>query len=347
VQVTKLYLQDFRQFQTATWEFPARITLIVAPNGFGKTTIIEALHLLSTGKSLRAGKTVEMIRFGRELAQVHALTDEQLRLGMTLTGGFVNGQKTAPKHYLLDRTKKRATDFVGNLLTVVFRPEDLRLIEGAGERRRDYLDGPLILTSQVYREALKNYRAALLRRNKTLKQIKETGWGQDVLHLWDEQMLEYAPAVTKMRAEYVDFVNKNVPSHRDYLLIYEPSLLTRETLESHLRAEIACGHCLIGPQRDNLVIQAPLGGQNVDLAVYGSRGQQRLAVLWLKIAELTFLQTRTGRQPLLLLDDIFSELDGQARELVLAQVRQQATVITALDLQIKKYLDGDVGVINL
>jgi len=347
VQVTKLYLQDFRQFAAATWDLSARVNLIIAPNGSGKTTLIEAVHLLATGKSFRAGKTAEMIRFGRELAQVHALTDEGTRLGMTLTGGWVNGQKTAPKHYLVDRTKKRATDFVGNLLTVVFQPEDLRLIEGAGERRRDYLDGPLILTSQVYREAAKNYRAALLRRNKTLRQIKETGRGLEVLGVWDRQLLDYAPVLTAARAEYVRFVNENVHSARDYRLVYVPSELTEERLATHQRAEIAVGHSLIGPQRDNLLIEAPLGGQRVDLAVYGSRGQQRLGVLWLKVAELVYLREQTGRLPLLLLDDIFSELDEGARELVLKQVAQQATIITGLDEQLKSMLGDQVKVIKL
>lgn len=345
--VTNLYLQDFRQFTQATWEFTPEINVIVAPNGFGKTTIVEALSLLATGKSFRAGKTVEMVRFGQELARVYALTDDGVRLGMTLTGGIVNGRKTAPKHFLIDKTKKRAVDFVGNLLTATFRPEDLRLIEGSSERRRDYLDGPLTLTSQVYREALKKYQAALIRRNKTLRAIKEDGLSVDLLHIWDQQLLEYAPVLHSYRQEYIRFINEQVPPLRDYRVVWQPSLVDESRLREHLTAEIASGHSLIGPQRDQLIVEANLGGRAVDLAVYGSRGQQRLAVLWLKIAELVYLQQQTGRAPVLLLDDIFSELDHEAQTLVLEQARKQTTIITSIDKNVVKLVGKQVKVIEL
>ena len=347
MDVSKLYVQDFRQFTQRTWDLAPGINLVVAPNGSGKTTLLEALHLLATGKSFRASKTVEMIRFGQEIARVYALTDDKIKLGMTLTGGFVGGQKAAAKYYQIDQTKKRAVDFVGNLLTATFRPEDLRLIEGSSARRRDYLDGPLSLVSQVYREAHKKYSAALVRRNKTLKAIRDEGLDESLLSLWDRQVLEFGPVVQRLRAAYVDFVNTQVQFARPYRLIYQHSLISPERLLSHRRAELAVGYTLVGPHKDDLLIEAKLGGQTVNLATYGSRGQQRLAVLWLKLAELEYIKQETKRVPILLLDDIFSELDSQARELVLAQVQQQTTIITSIDQELKKIIGKQVNTIVL
>ncbi len=345
--VTKLYLQDFRQFEQASWELSSELTLIVAPNGFGKTTLLEALALLATGKSFRAGKTAEMIRFGQEIGRCFALTDEQVRLGATLTGGMVGERRTQQKYFQIDQTKKRQADFVGNLLTVVFRPEDLRLIEGASNRRRDYLDGPLELTSSVYRQARRAYEAALIRRNKTLKAIKEDGLDPGMLHLWDTQLLEHGAIVHQYRRDYIDFVNQNVPFARPYRLIYDHSVVDEARLAKYQTAEIASGHSLIGPHRDDVQIEATFNGETADLAVYGSRGQQRLAVLWLKLAELTYLEQKTGRLPILLLDDIFSELDEQAQALVLEQVGRQTSVITSTDMRVAALLPETRKVIEL
>lgn len=345
--VEKLYLQDFRQFAQASWELSPELTLVVAPNGSGKTTLLEALALLATGKSFRAGKTAEMIRFDQEIGRCFALTDDGVRLGVTLTGGMVGERRTQQKYFQLDQTKKRQADFVGNLLTVVFRPEDLRLVEGASNRRRDYLDGPLELTSNVYRQARRAYEAALVRRNKTLKAIKEEALDPGMLHLWDEQLLEHGTIVHQYRQQYVDFVNQKVPFARPYRLVYDHSIVNEARLTQYQNAEIASGHSLIGPHRDDMQIKAMLDGKEVDLAVYGSRGQQRLAVLWLKLAELVYLEQKTGRVPILLLDDIFSELDEEAQALVLEQVGKQTSVITSTDMRVAAMLPGTKKVIEL
>ena len=343
----KLYLQDFRQFTQATFDFDPQITLITAPNGSGKTTILEAIELLATGKSFRAGKTAEMVRLGQELGRVYGLTDDNLRLGVTVTTGNVGGRRTAGKHFTIDKARKRQKDFVGNLLVTTFRPEDLRLIEGSSSRRRSYLDTPLTLTSPIYLQAHDTYAAVLLRRNKTLKAIKDDGLDPATLNYYDRQLLETGTIIQNYRQDYFDFINNQVPFIHKLQAIYQPNFITTDRLDSHRSAEIAVGHTLVGPHKDNFLIEGPLQNQILDYAIYGSRGQQRLAVLWLKLAELHYLQQKTGRQPLLLLDDIFSELDDTARELVLKQIHQQTTLITSTEANVVKLIGTQIKQIAL
>lgn len=306
---------------------------MVAQNGQGKTTILEALYLLTQGQSFRADKTVEMLRFGQDLARVYGLTDDQTKLGLTLTGGFVNGRKAPTKLYTLGEAKKRQKDFVGQFLSVCFRPEDLRLIEGSPARRRDYLDAPLSLVSEVYRGALKNYQATLLRRNKLLTAIREGEASPTELPYWNDNLLEYGTIIHDHRQRYLDFVNQEVPFWLDFQLLYDHSTVTPERLEKYRAAEIASGHSLIGPHKDDIDIQFAFGGASEpkSLLTYGSRGQHRMAVLWLKLAELQFLHSQTQQQPVLLLDDILSELDAQAQQMVIDLTSQQQTIITTTD----------------
>lgn len=337
MQLTKLYLQDFRAFTQQTWEFAPTVTVLVAANGVGKTTILEAIYLLSTGKSFRAEKTLEMVRFDQEIARVYGLIDDGTRLGITLTKGLVNGRKTQSKLFTLGEAKKRQRDFVGQLLAASFRPEDLRLIEGSPSRRRDYLDQPLSAVSEVYREALQHYQATLLRRNKLLAAIREGEATAASLPYWDENLLTFGEIINKQREKYIDFINEKVKFWLNFTLVYDHSQVTRVRLQKYQTAEMAVGHSLIGPHRDDFDILFDFGdGEPKSLLAYGSRGQQRMAVLWLKLAELQFLQEKTSQQPILLLDDILSELDEEMQTLVSELMTKQQTIVTTTDEKVLK-----------
>jgi DNA replication and repair protein RecF len=345
--IKKLYLQDFRQFGNTTFDFDPQLTLILAANGAGKTTILEALNLLASGKSFRAGKTAELLRFGQEIARAYVLLNDDLRLGVALTAGSVGGQKTAIKSFSLGKTKKRVHDFVGNLLTVCFRPEDLLLIEGSASRRRDYLDNPLTLTSAVYRQAIKNYHAALVRRNKTLLAIREGELTIDNLSYWNNICCQTATTISTLRQKYLNFVNAYTGPLRQFSLTYDHSLITNDRLSKYQAAEIAVGHSLIGPHKDDLTIYSDFMGKHQSLMTYGSRGQHRLAVLWLKMAELAYLQQTTKQQPVLLLDDICSELDQAAKDLVKKLATVGQTIITTTEESVIKLWSKQTLVIRL
>jgi DNA replication and repair protein RecF len=207
----------------------------------------------------------------------------------------------------------------------------LRLIEGSGSRRRDYLDNPLTLISPVYRQARKNYGQALIRRNKTLQAIREGELEVDGLNYWDQLLLEYAEVIHQARAKYLKFVDEQTTSLANFGISYQHSLVTKERLIQYRSAEIASGHTLIGPHKDDFVISFNFEGRRESLMTYGSRGQHRLAVLWLKLSELNYLQSQTGELPILLLDDICSELDDEAKKLVVALAKRQQTIITTTE----------------
>ena len=326
--LTKLYVQDFRIFTQNTWDFDPGVNWLVAPNGSGKSSILEAISLLSTTKSWRADKTAEMIRFDQQLARVYALRDDGLRLGITLTPGVLDGRKTSVKHYQLDQARKRAADFLGHLYTVCFRPEDLNLITGSSSRRRTYLDTVLLQTSSPFALAHKNYAAANLRRTKTLQDIRDQNLPPESLNFWDEQVLMHGQIIQEYRQKLIDFINEDSLDHK-YQLVYQPNLITSERLADHRAAELALGHPLVGPHKDDWHILTTLNHRpQTDLANFGSRGQQRLAVLFLLLAQLHYLHRTSGHTPLLLLDDIFSELDELASQQVLSLLPQQQTFVT-------------------
>ncbi len=335
MQLNKLYLQNFRRFENQTFDFGDQITVFLADNGSGKTTVLEAISLLTSGKSFRADKTTEMLRFGQDLARVYGLTADKIKLGVTLTSGFVNGRKAPSKLFTLGDAKKMQKNFIGQFLSVCFRPEDLRLIEGSPARRRDYLDQPLSLVSDVYRGALKTYQATLIRRNKLLTAIREGESSRDTLTYWNHNLLTYGAIIHDHRRQYLDFLNQKVPFWLQFQVVYDHSTVTQERLDYYQNAEIASGHTLIGPHKDDLDIRFDFGdGAPKSLLTYGSRGQHRMAVLWLKLAELAFLQTQTEQQPVLLLDDILSELDEQAQKMVIELAQKQQTIVSTTDAKI-------------
>ncbi|MFZ1721859.1 MAG: AAA family ATPase [Microgenomates group bacterium] len=319
-------LQDFRAYSQKKIDFEKNITVLVGPNAIGKTTIIEAIHLLATGDSFRAFKTDEMIKFGSEFARVTGKTDSDT-IEILLTNGLVQGKRVAPRIFSLNSVKKQKRSVVGAIQSVVFRPEDMRLIEGSPPRRRAFLDSPLKLLFPEYDRSLSTFDKALRRRNKLLQEVREGGMSKTTLHYWDQTLLKHGTLIQKYRQRLVEFFTQvDFPvSFRGH---YLPSILSESRQEQYRAKEIAAGRSLIGPQKDDVSVELVIGGEFRDVGVFGSRGQQRLAVLWLKMCELAFLAKQSDQTPLLLLDDILSELDREKREMVLSLTDTYQTILT-------------------
>ncbi len=353
-----LRLKDFRQFKDKTVKFGSKISLILGPNASGKSSIIEAINLLASGNSFRASRVEQMIRFRQELARVKgqvvsSKSDQvaelagldELDLSLILTRGLVQGKKTRRKLYSVNGNRRRKSDFVGQLLTVVFRPEDLRLIEGSPSRRRNYMNNALSLVDQAYVRSLKKYKKALRRRNKLLSLIREGEQPASVLKYWDLTLVKHGEIIQSKRRRLLNFINDQVEAPLKMEIEYEPSVINEERLESHKKGAMGAGYTLIGPQKDDFMIELNFAqlkeSENyLDLEVYGSRGQKRLGVLWLKMAELEFLENKTEQKPVLLLDDILSELDETSRDLVLELIGHQQTIITTVDQNIVEEVDS-------
>ncbi|MEK7550546.1 MAG: DNA replication and repair protein RecF [Patescibacteria group bacterium] len=336
--IKSLKLEDFRNFDKKKLEFSDGITVIVGPNGVGKTNILEALHLLSTGKSFKAKVESEMLNYGADLARISGECRMQ-NVECIITNGTGNWPK---KRLLINGVPKRLIDFAGNFKIVLFGPWDLDLVTDSPSLRRNFLDSVLSQSDREYRRAVLSYEKGLRQRNRLLFRIREEGINRSQLLFWNQLLIKNGNYITDKRQEFIEFVNAQGKCN----LKYDPSQISEARLEQYKDAEIASATTLVGPHRDDFVFLQ----YDKDLASYGSRGQQRMETLWLKLAELKFIEETQLRQgsagqgsPTLLLDDIFSELDHEHRDIVMEISTKQQTIITTADPHfIEKLKVGDI-----
>jgi len=351
--LVRLRLQNFRNYQKQEFEFANKTTLVVGPNTSGKTNLLEGIYLLATGKSFRAGLEQEMIKYDEDLARAkgRVINREITDLEIVLTRGEVLGEKVAKKKYQVNGIEKRAMDFIGRLRAVYFGPEDLDLVTNSPALRRKYLDSVLEQVDREYGRATLSYEKGLRQRNKLLERIRDEGASRSQLLFWNQLLIKNGDYLTQKREEFMGFCNTqyairnmNNVSHISYHVLpsfqleYDKSIISPVRLEEYAKEEVAAGATLVGPHRDDFSFKL----QKRNLSAYGSRGEQRLAILWLKLRELEFIAqhqallitSKAGERPILLLDDIFSELDQKHRKLVLEVIPKQQTIITTTDLRL-------------
>lgn len=324
--IKELQLLQFRNLKKKSLDFSGKMTIVLGPNASGKTNILEGLYLLSTGKSFKAKLETEIISYGKELARVKGKLVGPLELELIQTRGE-NGWPR--KKLLVNGMPKRLIDFAGNFKVVLFGPWDLDLVTESPSLRRKFLDGVLSQVDREYRRSLLSYEKGLRQRNRLLWRIREEGLSRSQLLFWNQLLIKNGNYLSEKRREFIDFAN----SHRSlitdhYSLSYDPSAISEGRLAQYKDEEVAAATTLVGPHRDDFVFLE----RERDLAKYGSRGEQRMAVLWLKLAEVAFIEEKSGEKPTLLLDDIFSELDHNHREMVVEIAGVQQTVITTADM---------------
>lgn len=342
--LVSLSLQHFRNYSKKTFSFSPQITAIAGPNAAGKTNILEAIYLLATGKSFRADLDREMIQYEQEIARITAViqqsSEENIRLELLLTVGQVMQQKTPYKRFMVDQTPKRMVDFVGILTAVVFWPQDLELITGSPSLRRRFLDMVLIQVDRNYRRQLQQYEQGIRNRNKILEAIRDGLAQRNELLYWNDLVISAGKYLTDKRRTFIDFINghqlsDSILTGKPFFMVYDSSQISQERLDQYKEAEVASAVTLVGPHRDDFFILQPVDTkkpeQGRNLHAFGSRGEQRLAVLWLKLSQLDFIEQQNGMRPLFLLDDIFSELDQNHREVVFQVMQRQQTIITTAD----------------
>lgn len=340
--ISKIRLTDFRNFKSKIFEFSPEIAVIIGPNASGKTNILESLFLLSTGKSFHAKVEEEMINYNKDLARVKGrLTAGVLDLEVVLTRGEIEiGQdrveKAPRKKLLVNGISKRLIDFAGNFKIVLFGPWDLDLVTASPSLRRNFLDMTISQIDREYRRASLSYEKGLRQRNKLLFRIREEGLSASQLLFWDKLLIKNGDYISKMREEFINFVNQTPAlDSQVFRLEYDKSAISEARLEQYTEEEIAAATTLVGPHRDDFIFKIGKEGgeprKSRDLARFGSRGEQRMGVLWLKLAELSYIEEKTDERPTLLLDDIFSELDHKHRDIVMEVAKKQQTIITTAD----------------
>lgn len=361
--IQKIHLSKFRNFSSKILDFSEKITVIIGPNASGKTNILESLFLLSTGKSFKARIEEESIQYSSDIARVSGVLSPNspeaippaskhgapssglpvgrhpLKLEALLTRGLIDignnhPEKVARKRVLVNGVPKRVVDFAGIFKVVLFGPWDMDLVTESPSLRRKFLDIVLSQVDREYRRSVLSYEKGLRQRNRLLFRIREEGLSRSQLTFWNQLLVKSGNYITDKRGEFIDFVNSQSGlNDQKFRLEYDRSVISEGRLEQYAEEEVAAATTLVGPHRDDFVFQTIKGNTKSvrDLSSYGSRGEQRMGVLWLKIAELNFIENKTGERPTLLLDDIFSELDHEHRSVVMELAKKQQTIITTAD----------------
>ena len=335
--LTTLTIRNFRSYEAKSYTFSGGATLIRGPNTAGKTNMLEAIMALATGKSFRAKREAEMVRWGSVASVISGRCAEQTDV-TKLDVGITDGKK----RYSVNGVPRRQVDFVGNFRAVLFWPEDLELITDSPSIRRKYLDGVLIQIDREYRRNLASYERGLRQRNRLLDAIREGDAAPNQLFFWNQLLIKAGAYLTEKRAEYIDFINNNGNGYKNYTAVYDKSVISETRLLQYAREEIAAATTLVGPHRDDVIVKELHDKTPIELSRYGSRGEQRLGVLWLKFAELSYIEYVTGVRPTLLLDDVFSELDPAHRKLIVGMVGKQQTIITSADPEISRELKSAI-----
>lgn len=332
--LNRIQLQNFRSYTKASFDFSEGITVIVGPNTAGKTNLLEAIHLLSTGKSFKSQQDEDLIRFDQTLARVEGILDDETVLAVMVGKGTAFGKSSLVKKYLVNNVPKRRIDFASFLPIVFFSPVDLALITDSPGNRRRFFDHVLEQVDKEYRASLVTYEKAIRQRNALLQKAKETGrrGNEKMFEYWDGLVILHGQKITKMREEFIGILNMAKKPVFNFLITYDKSVISKERLLQYKDAEVGAGVTLVGPHRDDfwVYMDPSAGSGQVDKEVksFGSRGQQRLAVLQLKLLEMQHIEDVLGKKPLLLLDDIFSELDNGHIRLVSEMIGGSQTILT-------------------
>lgn len=343
-------LTNFRNYSGLSFKFKSNIMVLKGNNAQGKTNFLESIYFLATGKPIKTETDEEAIQLGRDLVKVEGVVESknnktEISTIIAKSDGYLK------KRFLVNGIPRRLLDYSGNLVVVYFRPEDIDLVTASPGSRREYIDSTISQIDREYRKNLSSYQKIITQKNKLLKLIREGMAKREELFYWNSEQVRLGILLFEKRKEFFKTINSFEKKFGDFEYRYLPNEISSEKLFQILDREIQAVVSLIGPHRDDFCFYL----SEKDLSKYGSRGEQRTAVLDLKITEASFFEKVLGERPLLLLDDIFSELDIFHRKHVLDLAILQQTVIATVeyDDHIKKALQNeqiftvDKGLINL
>lgn len=348
-----LKLQSFRSYDAYAVQFSTGVNIVVGPNGSGKTNLLEALYVISTGSSFRATDR-DLVRQGDDWFRIEAMYGDDQRV---LTYSLLDAQ--SPKHFSLDGTKRVRLSYEQKIPVVLFEPDHLRLLSGPPAARRDYLDSVLARLQPDFARARSQFERTLLQRNNILRHAERRSKAlDDQLFVWNITLAEWAEQIAERRLGLIGFINSrvdelyshiaNAPSkvHLEYETdlsptAYKTSMLRQ--LDAQLDKDIARGFTGVGPHRDDFALH--LNGARSNITA--SRGEMRSLLLTLKMVELQLLADQHNHPPLLLLDDVFSELDSVRRRTLATLARPYQTIITTTDADmVQEYFGENVAIIS-
>ena len=332
MKIESIKLENFRNYGKLELSLSGGTNLFYGDNAQGKTNILESVYLCGTTKSHRGSKDREIIKFGQEESHIRMnLSKNEIlyRIDMHL-------KKNKAKGIAINGIPiRKASELLGLGNFVFFSPEDLNIIKNGPSERRRFLDMELCQLNKVYLYNLMNYNKILMQRNKLLKDIYFHPEYEDTLERWDTQMVQYGSQVIRAREEFVSQLNDIIYDiHRklsggreDLLVTYEKNVSIEDfsdTIQRNREKDIKLKMSHTGPHRDDLSFMV----QDVDIRRFGSQGQQRTTALSLKLAEIELVKEKSRDLPVLLLDDVLSELDGNRQHYLLDSIDGVQTLIT-------------------
>ncbi|MCL4366653.1 DNA replication and repair protein RecF [Patescibacteria group bacterium] len=330
----KISLTHFRNLSALSIDF-APVTLFIGKNAQGKSNLLESAYFLATTKSSRADKDAQLVQYKKNYLRVEGVVQSDLEPETTALEIYMQhkdpgNSEVIEKRVRVNGVPRRSTDYIGNLVAISFAPEDINLVTSSPSLRRWHLDLSLAQVDKTYKSAMNIYTQALTAKNRVLKNIKEGLATTDQLEFWTEQMIDSGKVITEKREHFFQVINsRENGSLGKFTFNYQASEISTARVTQYLSREVAAGQSLVGPHRDDFTFQ--LAGQN--LAFFGSRGEQRTAVLELKLAELLYVRQVKNISPILLLDDVFSELDRAHQDFVIQAIGRQQTLISAVETE--------------
>ena len=334
--IRSIELKDFRNYEDLSIHFSPKTNIIYGDNAQGKTNILESAYVSGTSKSHKGSRDKEMIRFGQEEAHIRTFVekgDREYRIDIHL-------RSNRPKGVAVNRVPiKKISELLGILNIVFFSPEDLNIIKNGPSERRRFVDVELCQLDKIYLSDLSNYNRVLAQRNMLLKDMYSHPDLKDTLIVWDEQLITYGRRIIRRREKFIEQLapimhhlhDKISGGKEDLVIDYEPSV-TAEEFEKRLKQQnakdIKLAQTSVGPHRDDIRFKI----KDIDIRRFGSQGQQRSCALSLKLSEIRLVEEATGEVPVLLLDDVLSELDAGRQNYLLDSLSGTQTIITCTGL---------------
>ena len=335
MKIKSLKLKDFRNYNLLQLDFDDSTNIFYGNNAQGKTNILEAVYLSGTTKSHRGTKDRDMIRFGENESHIETVVEKRgmsYKIDMHL-------KKNSPKGIAIDKLPiRKAGELFGIINIVFFSPEDLNIIKNGPSERRRFIDLELSQLDKIYLNNLSNYNRIINQRNHLLKDLREAGRQENLiqtLDIWDMQLVQYGNEIIKKRKEFIEKINEIISyTHKKLTggkenieLVYEPgsgSLSLEDALKKNREKDMRFKNTSVGPHRDDICFMT----KDLDIRRFGSQGQQRTAALSLKLAEIELVKSVIHDTPVLLLDDVLSELDKHRQNYLLDSIHDIQTLIT-------------------
>ena len=361
MKIESLKLKNFRNYDLLKLEFDEATNIFYGDNAQGKTNILEAVYLSGTTKSHRGAKDRDLIKFDQNESHIEAIVERNginYQIDMHL-------KKNSPKGIAINKIPiRKASELFGIINIVFFSPEDLNIIKNGPAERRRFIDLELAQLDKLYLSDLSNYNRIINQRNKLLKDVYNRNDLLETLEIWDLQLIQYGNKIIERRKQFIGQVNeiisevhKKLTGGREELkLYYEPGIGNLEFEKALLKnreRDIRMKSTSVGPHRDDICFMT----NDLDIRKFGSQGQQRTAALSLKLSEIELVKEIIKDTPILLLDDVLSELDKHRQNYLLDSIRDVQTLITCTGLDdfvnhrfsINKILyvkQGEVKVLN-